>query len=291
MPEQVIRNTRHHEHILAEDIWVRDFTKKKLPYDINNLYPQSDRQIVLNNEVYNMRQGIGNIDQEKVGQPKIIIVSDGYDFEQDHLMLSELPSDVMIMAVNRALAKWELVGPKVDPEKKRAISYFVVNNPYPECDAQFPRRTQKRTAYFPKMIASSRTSHSFVERYRGPKFLYHPTRDRHYSGARRKKPIYTIDDYRNVVCAAIQLAFHFGVEQLMLFCCDNSFNKKKDAATLLSNELYAYPQQIKAEKVIDANLHWLVKSDVMIANYSKGIELDNAESVSRDQVIRFFEDE
>jgi len=87
----------------------------------------------------------------------------------------------------------------------------VINNPYKEA---MNYMSPKNALYFPACIASTRTYHEFVKRYLGNLYLYEPTPETNF-GTRKEGHRYFIDDYRNPICAAIGIAYQFGVKKLM----------------------------------------------------------------------------
>jgi hypothetical protein len=267
-------------YIQADDIWVRDYTIQGVKaIDCNPLFTQSDREIVVKNEAINSTLGLMNIAEETVTFRNVVIISDGYQFDERHKILQELPPDVSIIAVNKAAAKWAI-------KDKRAINLYLVNNPYGQDNSL------RASNYFPTCVASTRTNSDFVRNYRGNIFFYHPTPDAKFGKPSPQK--YYIDDYRNPICAAVSLAFRFGVRKLLLFGCDNAFSDRREAAEQLENGLWTYPQHFKSQKLIDAQLYWLTHQDgvkVETADYSSGPKYQNAAYISEEQqVIEFFVD-
>jgi hypothetical protein len=170
---------------------------------------------------------------------------------------------------------------------KRSMGWYIINNPYVEAVRYVP--TLHR--YFPRCIASVRTHPEFLRRYEGDISLYVPTSERNYSGP-SSHARYCIDDYRNPVCAAINLAFQFKVRKLLLFCCDDSFVDERPNAERLENGLFSYrPQQI-SRRVIDANLFWLAQEKVKVGDYSSGIILEHGQYISNEkEVLDFFQED
>jgi hypothetical protein len=269
------------EYIAAEGVWVRNFTKECVtPINLSPIINQSDYDLIINNESRNTSLQIANISDELIVLKNIIIISDGYKFKDRHKILAKMPLSVGIIAVNRVAAKWELGSGK----DRRPINLYVVNNPYQECLTYLPDK------YFPSCVASSRTNHDFVKRYRGRKFLYEPTPSRVF-GVKRNAS-YHIDDYRNPICAAIGLAYHFKAQKVALMCCDDSFETEREGSVKLNNGLYTYPQHIRTQKIIDANLHWLTTQEnfeVEVRDYSSGIEYQNASYIEEQDMLDFFE--
>jgi hypothetical protein len=271
-----------------EGIWVRDFTKSNTKFlDINSLYSEKDYSLFLSNEIENTGKRLAFIDQDIFTHPNIVIVSDGYDFSNKQHILSKLPKYVAIIGVNRALAKWKLVGANCPQELKRSMSWYVINNPYPESIKFLP--TSHR--YFPRCISSVRTNPEFTRKYEGNIVMYTPTSGKMFSGMVEHTQ-YCVDDYRNPICAAINLAYRFKVQKLLLFCCDDSFSDERPGSVQLQNGLYSYPQQQVSRHVIDANLYWMKKENIKIGDYSKGIILQHSLYISTErEVLDFFKED
>jgi hypothetical protein len=271
------KHSNKNQYLLSEGIWVRNFSNKSVPpADVNNLNSMEDYRIFHHNELENYKKRHTKIDAENVIRKLAVIVSDGFDFDRKHKILADLPKEVSIIAVNGALKKWRLM------DKKKSISFYVVNNPYNECLSFLPSHHQ-----FPRCIASTRTNPEFLSNYRGIIHTYCPALDTRYSGP-NFNPQFRIDDYRNPVCAAIGLCHQFDVEKLALFCCDDSFDPERQASVLLPNGLWTYPQHVLSQKIIDANLYWLAQTGVEIANSSSGIDLVNAKYIREEEVKDFF---
>ena len=256
-------------------IWVRDFcTSAKRYEDINHLIPQKDFPILLNNELENKKGRYPNIDNENIVMNNIIIVSDGYDFESKQEILADLPEDVFIIGTNKALKYWSLIG-------KKTMNYYVINNPYVDSMSFLPEK------YFPKCISSTRTHFEFLNKYRGTKYTYFPVSEEGFSGLNLESS-YRIDDYRNPICAAIGLAYKFGVQKLALFCCDNSFKDNRPSAERLESGFWTYPQQRISHELIDANLYWLSTQNVKICEHTNDYKFTNATYIKEEDIIGFF---
>lgn len=259
-------------------IWVRDFCASAKRYeDINHLILQKDFSILLNNELENRKGRYSNIDNENIVMHNIVIVSDGYDFEDKQEILANLPDDVFIIGTNKALKRWSLMG-------RKTMNYYVVNNPYVDSMSFLPEK------YFPKCISSTRTYFEFLKKYRGIKYTYFPVSEECYSGLNIDSS-YKIDDYRNPICAAIGLAYKFGVQKLVLFCCDTSFEDNRPGAEKLENGLWIYPQQKVSHELIDANLYWLSTQNVKICEHTNGYKFNNATYIKEENIIGFFKDD
>jgi hypothetical protein len=261
--------------------WARDFTRYSVPFiDINKTIKSEDHFLFLKNEFENRISRYPWIDSEKIYHPNIIIISDGFEFNKIQKIIEELPSNITIFAVNGALKKWQ---------NSRNLNYYIINNPYEEC-IKFLPNTRK---ILPKCIASSRTNSKFLKNYNGAKFRYYSVNEKEYIGSDSKEVSWQVDDYRNPVCASIVLAYKFGVEKLLLLCCDDSFAEERPGSLKLENGLFTYPQHLIAHGLIDASLYWLKNQEfynVKLGNCSCGPIYKNVERVDLDNIKSFFED-
>jgi len=267
------------QYILTEDgYWVRDFRKSVKPLDINDFTKSSDYQTFLQNESKNMTLKTMQIEDESVSMEKCIIVSDGHGFKKNIKLLKSLPKSVKIIAVNRVLPKWSI---------PRKIDFYVVNNPYPECMTYYAKK------FFPPCIASLKTNHEFLRRYarQSTVYVYQSTFNEKFAGSRISRFGF-VDDYRNPICAAINLAYKFGTTKLAFFCCDDVFPEERPAAEELKNGMWQYPQNNVAHQLIDGMLHWFVQREFeepRVANFSMGKEYDNASYIdSSEGLLKFF---
>ena len=275
-----IKKSQNDEYINKSGIWVRNFANQsKSPLNVSHMYERKDYGLIMINEQLNSHKS--NIAEEKAMFKNIIIVSDGYNFHKRHLLIEKMPKNVCVLAVNGALKDWKLVG-------KKSINAYVVNNPYDECMRFMP----KPKGYYPWCISSIRTNHKFVNKYKNDVYVYCPTPEEIFGIEHNEK--YYIDDYRNPICAAIGLAHQFGVEKLMLMCCDESFEKERDFAVKLDNGLWTYPHHIKSRDIIDGNLYWLTHQkdkEVVVADFSDGGDYFNAPYINSEMdALHFFND-
>lgn len=278
--KRIKKHSNKNEYLLTDEgMWVRNFTKNLVPYlDLNKTIQEKDHFVYLNNEYNNSRARYAWIDSERFFHNKVVIVSDGYGFKEKQKLIEKLPQDVTVIGVHGALAKWE---------SPRSMNYYVVNNPYQECMAYLPRGRRS----LPKCIASTRTNHEFLAAYRGMKYRYVPVSEAGYNGMKNSVE-YHIDDYRNPICAAIGLAYQFGVDTLMLLCCDNAFSDEQPGAEKLHNGMYIYPPQKIAHGLIDGCLYWLSHrphGQVAIADHSSGPLYENAAYIQEDNIMSFLQ--
>jgi hypothetical protein len=276
-----IKSTKN-EYVYSGETWIRNFTKPDGKYILETkMLDKSDYDLIMKNQRANHTLGLGYISEETFYFPKVVIVSDGFDFRKRHHCLSLLPDrEVCIITTNRAMKKWELIG----IEEARAINLHVVNNPYPEAIHDLPNK------YFATCIASTRTSFNFLRNYPNIKYLYEPTPEKGFGFRHSHK--YLIDDYRNPIAAAMSLAYRFGARKIALLCCDDSMKEERSGSVKLDNGLYSYPQHIRSAEILDAKAFWLNKAGIQVANYSSGPEYKNAAYINSDEEFKaFFEDE
>lgn len=268
-------------YLTQEGMWVRDFTSEQVPFiDINQTFDKQDYFLFLQNETKNSLSKYTWIDTENFDFKYVVIVSDGYDFQKKQHLLSKLPKDVTIIGVHGSLSKWSL--------NDRSLNWYILNNPYEECMKYLPRRNK----IMPKCIASSRANHKFLSAYNGAKFKYCPVNESTYSGRGSKETKWQVDDNRNPICAAINIAYRFGAEKILLFCCDDSFSGERPASLKLSNGLYQYPQQQMAHNIIDGYFYWIKNHPyfkIEIADHSSGEEYKFATYIKEEGILPFFQ--
>lgn len=288
---RIKKHKNRNDYLLSSSgVWVRDFDRDNVIFqDINQLTSQSDHARLLENEVKNKKLNLPGIDSEEFSFPKVLIVSDGYKFKERHRILSNLPDDVTVFAVNGALSKWDLVGPNCPTSEKRTIDFYVINNPYEQCMRSLPRRTR----YYPRCLASVWTNPEFLSIYdsKSTVYQYTPSPPEGFTTV-HSSSIYCLDDYRNPICAAISFAYRCGVDKLGFLCCDDSFSDERPGADILSNGLYCYPQQRMVHGIIDANLYWLRQCEdreVSIVDCSSGMKYVNATYIEPDKLVAFYE--
>jgi hypothetical protein len=277
-----IKKKKRNEFILAQDVWVRNPYTKSEPIDINDMI-KDDISLFMQNEIDNLK--VKSIDSDDLTNSIVknaIICSDGYGWKERQKILASIPSKkAHIFGINGSLSKWELVGEL--SEKKRIMSAYLANNPYPECVSYLP----KKHRYYPPLIVSTRANPEFVVNYLEKPTFYIPTKDLNYSGALRKG-CFSLDDYRNPLCAAISYSIRMGVSKIVLFCCDEAFIENRPGSEKMKNGLYQYPQQIKSQKIVDAQFYWMKSKGVKIADCSSGIEYENAAYINAEDINSFF---
>jgi len=280
-----IKKHKRNEYVLAQDVWVRNPYCASEPLDINDL-SKDDMSLFLRNETANLKKKSMNIDDLGGSvMDNVIICSDGYGWKEKHKILADIPNKkAKIVGINGSLSKWDLVGGLSD--KKRVMFAYLVNNPYKECSSYLPTRHR----YYPPLIASTRTNPDFIDRYLERPTFYAPAKDIKYSGIPRDGCM-VLDDYRNPLCAAINYCLKMGAKKIVLFCCDEAFADNRPGSELMKNGLYQYPQQIKSQRIVDAQFHWLKDRGVKVADCSSGIEYNNAAYISIEDLDGFFNEQ
>jgi len=272
--KMIKKHKNKNKYILEDKLYVRDFTNYDcIPVDLNQLTSFEDQNVFIENEMNNFQRKYSEFELNK--HEKIIIVNDGYGFQEKHLLLSQVDKDVCIIAVNGALKEWRLI--KKISGLERSVNYYLVNNPYEECKNYIP----ENHSYYPKCIASTRTNSDFLNLYKGNKHLYSPTPNNSFSSLFDYK--LKVDDYRNVICAGLDISFKFNASKIFLYCCDDSFEKNKPGSISMENGLRCYPQQLISEKIIGNMCYWLKNKNIEIYNYSNGNIINNTTQLKNDE--------
>lgn len=270
------KNKYGNQYLLTENggIWVRNYTGNGEFLDINKLIRINDYQTFLDNENRNRRLKIERIDTRNDKHDTCIIVSDGYGFEKIQPLLAQIPRQVAIMGVNGTLAKWDIT-------LKRPMNYYIVNNPYSECMNFLPTKHR----YYPRCVASTKTFNGFIRAYRGHLSSYSAVPQENFATT-LAETFYSIDDYRNPICAAIGLCYRFGVNKILLLCCDDSFKEERPGSQQLENGLWSYPQQLTIHNILDAYAYWFISQENMprkIADFSSGPKYQWIEYIDSDK--------
>ena len=186
-----IKKFKNNEYVLADNVWVRNLCLPAKPIDINRL-GDGDLQLFLGNECSNQRvSGMTMDDTDDLSIDNLIIMSDGYGWREKQKILASMPNAlVKTIGVNGSLAKWDMVGN--DAEFKRTMTFYLINNPYPEALGFLP----KKHRYYPNLMASTKTNPKFFEEYRNQPFFYKASPDINYSGIGSEESNMCLDDYR-----------------------------------------------------------------------------------------------
>jgi hypothetical protein len=284
MVKPIIKQHRsHNQYVLTKSgYWVRDFSQKAKPLDINKFTQQNEQQMLTGNETVILSKKIPEIGSDHLPTyRKGVVVSNGFQFNAIKEVLDQLPRDVCIIGVNRSLANWNLSEIGL-PHRK--MDYYFVNNPYNDCLGFIPEHS-----YYPRCICSLRTNSQFIEKYSGMLFYYTPTPD--VSWGKRQAGVRPMDDYRNPICGAISLLARCNVKKLALVCCDDAFEDQRPASEQLPNGLWMYPQHHITHELIDGMLYWLTSpenTDVKVVDISSGPEYRHAIYIGIDKLLDFF---
>lgn len=244
--------------------WVRNFDSNLRSLDINKLYSPNDQRIVIKNENENKIWTIPQIDTETLFFKNLAIISDGYDYKSCIPLIKQLAlRKIPCIGVHSVLTKWE-TGIK--------YNYYLVNNPTNECLGYLSK------SYNPNCIASVRTNPEFIRKYRAKgsvMYWYTPAPTKQFNSC-LYNPKFYIDDYRNAICASINLACKWQVEKLLLISPHDLYKEERPGSVKLQNGLYIYPQQQMAHNFIDASLHWL---ECEVGVISNGPRFENAQNL------------
>jgi hypothetical protein len=252
------------------DYWVKDFTKNGSSIDINSTITEQEYFVFLENELKNNFQRYNWFDPSEFYYRSAIIISDGFDFNEIHKILRR-KKDVCILGVNNVLNKWR--NEECEP------NFYVVNNPYEDCLKFLPKKRN-----LPRCIASNRTNSQFLDRYGGMIYRYSSASEEKVNFNKTSDASFQVEDYRNPVCAAINISFKIGCENILLLCNDNSFPENRPGSVLLDNNFYCYPQQNFATEIIDSCFYWLKKNKNNIFYNSKSKKMESAVYIESDKI-------
>lgn len=256
------------EYFLTEDnIWVRNFFKSNVtPKDINNFYKQNEIDVILQNEIKNQEKNMLDFFSETINHKKILIIADGYGFQNSSEWLDKLPTDIKIITVYGASRFWN---------SKRLPNYMVLTDPFETSLSYLPEKL------FPILLSSARSCNQFIERYPNKIYKYYTTPDETYESPVSYENQKYIDEYRSAISAAIVIASKMNCEKLCIAYPINAYVKERPGTIKLDETNYFYyPQQKIARNIIDANLFWYkmnkqninisyigMKNSLLFANY------------------------
>ena len=246
---------------IDNNIWVRNFTVPfAKPIDINKLYQDEEIKNFIDNENKNIYSKYPKFEPKDLSQKNIIIVSDGFGFENINNLLEKINlNKKFIVLTNNSLKKWNNLNVLPD--------LFIENNPFKECLNNISLK------FYPNCLISTRTYHKFIDYYKYKNIkMYDPTPLEKYNTAIKSDDSKYLDDYRNSICAAINYSYFCNAKNLFLLFCSEAFEKQKPA-TILHNdgEHYQYPLNNLSEKIIDGMLFWLKKKNSNINIFYHGL--------------------
>lgn len=235
-------DSSRNEYISVGPYWVRNFAKQNVhPLEINSLYEDDEIKVLINNELANSKMNLPNILEENFKFNNVLIISDGYGFEDHADLLDGVGDDLCVICIRNAARYWQAL---------KFPDFLLVQNPFDNIAAQMPEKS------FPKLIASRRTNSSFVLKYRNVKYLYDAVCDLKYQSPSSKTSKKFIDEYRNPICAALGCAFNFEAKNIFFAYCSDAYKEKRPGCEEVAEGLFCYPQQILANKIINANMFW-----------------------------------
>lgn len=230
------------EYLKIGNYWIRNYVSASVkPQDVNNFYHDVDVRDLIDNEIKNTNLRLGILDTSLFSKfRKWLIVSDGLGFE-NHKMLERVASDVCVIVVNQAARFWQSF---VFPE------YFVFNNPSKASLTALP------ISRFPKLIGNRKSYHNFIRNYKNIVYLYDSVADDYYESLISKDSSTHIDDYRNPICAAINLAHQCGGGDIFLGFCSVAYKEHRPGTIEIENGIHQYEVQRTADEIVDGNLFW-----------------------------------
>lgn len=253
----VKKHQNRNEYINVENYWIRNFNNYGVKeVDINFLYDEYETKYVLDNEIQNTKLNIPMISKDMFNFTNMIIVSDGYNFSR-HEEIKNVNSNTAILVVNHAMRFWKSnVFPK----------FMLVNNTSEVCMSYMP------IGPMPQLICSRRTYTNFLKNYKNIAYMYDPVPDQFYQSVTSKDSQIHIDEYRNPICAAITLANYWNVRNIFLAFCGSAYSENRPGTKQTEEGVFQYPQQILADKLVDANLFWYKFADKSRQIFHTGIE-------------------
>lgn len=252
------KHANRNEYFKVDNLWVRNFNRQHVSAtDINTFYTEEETKELILNEVKNARLNLPNIADEALRYRKLIVVSDGFNFKQHSDVFKIMPADTCLITVNQAQRLW-------------AASIFA--NFYLTVTTGENAASVLSDRPFPKLIASRRVNHHFLCHYKNLIYFYDPVPDATYQSKSAKESLLLVDDYRNPICACVGLANHFKVKSLYLGFCSHAFTEERPGTVKIEEGIYQYPQQVLADKLVDANLFWLKAANPEIQIYHTGIK-------------------
>ncbi len=270
-----IKKNKKNQYVLNKDrLWIRDFTRPYKADEINQLVSPEEYSFLCENEIKNKKFNIALVEKEVIKAEKVVIMSNGFDFNNNLENIAKLGKSTLVIAVNGVLKNW----------KNFKIDYYLINNPY------VPKIVgMEKLQVFPKIITSKRTSPALIESLKKKKALMYQYSPNSNFGS-NDDHFLQVDDYRNPICAAFHLSYLFGAKKIGLLFCDDSFKDQKPSSIKLDNGLYCYEQQLKYENIIDCMGYWLhgKEEPYELYNCSLGNKLDHFKNVGIDEFVELF---
>jgi hypothetical protein len=254
----IIRDdSNRNQHLKCKDYWIRNPNKTgAVPEDINDLYSENEIKLLIQNEIYNSKLNIPNVETETFEWENVIILGNGYGFKNEHIkLLDDFPNDRknIVIAVNNTPRFWE---------SKRLPNYYLTNNLSDFSNFKF----------FPILIAGKRSNPISIMKYRNMKYFYSHTPSYKFRSPTDSDSSFYVDDYRNPICAAINCCNYYKAKNLILAFCSEGYESQRDGMEKINEFLFAYPQQILADSIINANLFWYLTNNPQSKIFYTGIK-------------------
>jgi len=263
----------------TSNLWIRNFAKKNcLPKDINYLYQKKEIDMLLKNEIENKKAHYTDFFTENFKYRKAIIISDGFGWDKNKFFIDDLPEDIAIITIHGACRFWT---------NDRLPNFYLLTNPYENStNLFFPNEV------FPFLIASNRASSRFLERWPNNKYTYNSTPDEYYESSVSKGSSFYVDEYRNAVAAAINLAYYMNVEDLALCYPIDAYKDYREGTTRYG-DAFIYPQQQISASIIDGMLFWYRNNNPDCKIIYCGIDkiLQFAAYVSEEEIVKVFHEQ
>jgi hypothetical protein len=244
-------------YLKKDSFWIRNPNGiGSIPQDINNMYSEIEIRKNIENEIYNSKLNIPNIETETFEWENVIIVSNGYGFKNDHAdLLDGFPNSrkSIVISVNNTPRFWE---------SKRLPNYYITNNLNDFSNFKF----------LPILIAGKRSDPVSIVKYKNMKYFYSHTPSNNFKSPSDTNSLLYIDDYRNPICAAISCCNHYKVKNLILAFCSEGYENKKDGMEYISDNVYMYPQQKLANSIINGMLFWYLVNNPQSKIFYTGLK-------------------
>jgi hypothetical protein len=267
-------NNKNNYFITKSGNLVRDFSFG-VPIDVNN-YAKDEYSLFLENELALLSYNLPKINSEKYNFKNAVIVSDGPDLKQNLELLRNI--NAIIIGVNGSLNHWD---------SSIKMDFYLINNP-----TSVSMGFSSKASYFPPCIASTRTFPEFVKRHKlkkGNVYLYCPSPFSEYNS--NLHSCVAMDDYRNPVCGALSLCNFWGVENILLFSCQDYYKEERPVTLKTEDGNFIYPQQVVANEFVDAMGYWFKNkkySECKLGEFGGGQVLSNFDKIKKEEVSSFF---
>lgn len=272
---QIKKTSDRAKYVLSGDAgWVRDFTGNH-GVILSDVYDTNSVRVAVANESANRTYNLPMIDRESIVSPHVVVVSDGTDLQAVLPLVNVFSKQkTLIVGVNNSLSSQEFFP-----------HYYISNHQGEESLSLIPKQR-----VLPNLIASCRANSSFVRKYRqrgGVAFIYVPTPSRQFS-SNLFKSNFTIDDYRNPICAAINLAYRWNAIKLTLLAPHDFYAESKAGTQKIRNGVNIYPQQKTAHNYVDGCLYWLREHGCETTAVTSGLSFSNANTLTPSEAEEFF---